>query len=328
MSNTISGSVSYTATGRSLAQAGVSAYGGKTWPVAREIMKDTFESIAQSPSTSSSEKAIADLGIKVGSHTMQHNDAASARYAVLQTISQAVGGSIGAVLAHACNSAWADKQWNAARAITKDGLDAIARYSPEPADQALAALGNDFGSHTMQDNDAANARRTVLKRIENGSNSNVPQALAQTTVDAYYNRQWNAAREITKDGLEAIQSNSQSSPEQKALAQLGVTFGSHTMSDSDSASARLTVLRELSNPLSSSLTDEICNVSISAYGDKQWTSARAILKDGFEAVLANPNATPQERELAQLGIEVGGHSMSDTEAAQARLRVMKQLRDV
>jgi hypothetical protein len=328
MSNTISGGVSYTATGRSIAQAGLSAYGGKTWPVAREVMKDSFESVAQSPSTSPTEKAIADLGIRVGSHSMQNNDAASARYAVLQTISQAVGGSIGAVLAHACNSAWADKQWPAARAITKDGLDVIQTYSPESSDQALAALGNKFGSHAMQDSDAASARRTVLKRIENGDNSNVAQALAQTTVAAYGEKQWNAAREITKDGLEAIRSNAQSTPEQKALAQLGVTFGSHSMTDTDAAKSRLTVLKELSNPLSSSLTDEICNVSISAYGEKQWPSARAIMKDGFEAVLANPNATAQERELAQLGINVGAHSMSDTEAAQARLKVMKQLRDV
>jgi hypothetical protein len=325
---TIQGNVTYTRTGQTLAKAGRDSYGNKPWETAREIMKDTFESIASSESTSPSEKAIADLGLRVGSHSMPNTDAASARYAVMQTIASAVGGPIGAVLAQATLDAYGGKQFESARAITKDGLEAIKDYSPNGNDQAVANLGIQFGGHSMANNEAAEARKSAIAMIAGGSDGNRGQVLAQTTLNAYGNKSFETARALTRDGLEAIANDSQTSEDQKAMASLGLAFGNHQMTNDDAAEARQTVLQKLSGPLDSSLTDALCEVTLDAYGSKQYSSARAILKDGFEAILNNPNASADEKELARLGIEVGNGHMTDQAAATARRSVMRQLRDL
>ena len=322
---TITGNTTYTRTGKTLAKAGRKSYGGKSWGTARKIMKDTFESVADSPSTSPSEKAIADLGVRVGSHTMSDKDAASARYAVMHTISSAVGGPIGAVLANAALDAYGGKQWNSARAIMRDGLETIQTYSPNGNDQAVAKLGVTFGDRTMTDKEAAEARKAAVRTIANGSDGNRGEILAKTTLKAFGGKSWDKARALSKDGLEAIYQDEQSSSEQKALASLGIAFGGHRMTDDDGAEARQTVLKKLSSPLSSSLTDAIVDVSLDAYGGKQWGSARAIMKDGFQAILSNPNATPEEKELANLGIEVGKNRMPDDQAATARKSIMREI---
>lgn len=327
--STIQGPVTYTPTGQALARAAKGSYGNKTWENAREIMRDSFESIAQSPNTSPSEKAIADLGLRVGAHTMTHDNAASARYSVMQTIAGGVPGPIGAVLAQSAVSAYGGKQWDSARAISLDGLQTVLKYSPDPGDKALAQLGVDFGSHQMTHQNAATARLEVLRTIAAGSEDEmIGQVLARTTLSAFGEKTWDAARAISRDGLKAIAKNETTSPQEKALASLGITFGGHTMPDQDAATARLAVLRELSKPLSGDLTDNIAKVSLTASGGQTWSSARAILKDGFEAILANPKASTEEKELAQLGIQLGANRMPDDQATNARLNVMRQIRDL
>jgi hypothetical protein len=325
---TIQGNVTYTRTGQTLAKAGRDSYANKTWDTAREIMKDTFQSIASSELTSPGEKAIADLGLRVGSHNMPNTDAASARYAVSQTIAGAVGGPIGAVLAQATLDAYSGKQYTSARAITKDGLTAITRYSAEGNDLAVARLGIKFGDNVVTNEDAAEARKAALKTIARGAHGDRGQVLAETTLNVYGNKSYEAARMMTKDGLEAIAQDSECSDDQKALAKLGLAFGDHHMTHDDAAEARQTVLKKLANPITSSLTDALSEVSLEAYGNKQYVAARAILKDGFEAVLKNPNATAEEKELARLGIEIGNGHMTNEAAATARRSIMQQLKDL
>jgi hypothetical protein len=320
--------VQYTSVGQTVARKACKSYDEKNCDESSQHLEDSFQSIAANPSTSSDEKVLANLGVLVGSHPMTPADAAEARLSVMQVMRDGVGGTLGDVVADACVSAYGNKELPAARAIMADGFGVMTSAAEiEPSDLSLAKLGTAVGNHEMADADACTARLSVMRSIAGDHPDDVSRAMAQVVVSAFPGKQWDSARLITLDGLAAVAAEPTASGDQKVLAQLGESFSAHSVNTVDSANASLSVLKDLSKPLVGSLTHAVTTASLEAFGQKQWISARYILQDGFQAVLANPAATPAEKDLATKGIQAG-QTPDDVKAANARLGIMQQLHDL
>jgi len=279
--------------------------------------------------TTQDEKTLAGLGITFGDHYMYDVSAARTRNVVLQTIIGGIGGAMGSVIAKVTYDAGvAVKTAEEQRFIQKDGLQAIKENPKSSQDEkTIAELGIVFGDSYMNNTSATKARNVVLQTIIGNISGPIGSAIAKVTYDAGVKVETaKEQRAIQKQGLQGIVANSGATKEEKALAELGIEFGDSYMYDTSATKARNVVLNTIKGGINGSIGSVIAKVTYDAgVAVKTAEEQRAIQRQGFEAILANPDTTEEQKLLAQRGIDVGDHYMYDTSAAKARNIILQEL---
>jgi len=237
--------------------------------------------------------------------------------------------SMGKILAKStyesgCHSSYAEDQ----RKIQKEGFEAILKNPATTEDEkTLANLGITFGSHYMQDISAARARNKVLKAIMNGVSGPMGTVIADLTFEAGKSVDYaEEQRMVQKNGLEIIAGHSKTTEDEKTLANLGITFGSHYMQDISAARARNKVLNTIIGGISGPIGSVIAKVTYDSGVSVEYASEQRMLqRDGFEAIINNPKTTDEQKALARHGINVGDDYMTDSSAAKARNQILQEL---
>jgi len=133
-------------------------------------------------------------------------------------------------------------------------------------------------------------------------------------------------RKIQKEGFEAILKNPATTEDEKTLANLGITFGSHYMQDISAARARNKVLNTIIGGISGPIGSVIAKVTYDSGVSVEYASEQRMLqRDGFEAIINNPKTTDEQKALARHGINVGDDYMTDSSAAKARNQILQEL---
>jgi len=163
--------------------------------------------------------------------------------------------------------------------------------------------------------------------ISSAEFSKIGQLLAKTTFDCGVSvNTASEQRRIQKEGLASMVANSGTTQDEKTLAGLGITFGDHYMYDVSAARTRNVVLQTIIGGIGGAMGSVIAKVTYDAgVAVKTAEEQRAIQRQGFEAILANPDTTEEQKLLAQRGIDVGDHYMYDTSAAKARNIILQEL---
>ena len=179
----------------------------------------------------------------------------------------------------------------------------------------------------MNNTSATKARNVVLQTIIGNISGPIGSAIAKVTYDAGVKVETaKEQRAIQKQGLQGIVANSGATKEEKALAELGIEFGDSYMYDTSATKARNVVLNTIKGGINGSIGSVIAKVTYDAgVAVKTAEEQRAIQRQGFEAILANPDTTEEQKLLAQRGIDVGDHYMYDTSAAKARNIILQEL---
>lgn len=159
--------------------------------------------------------------------------------------------------------------------------------------------------------------------------SKIGQLLAKTTFDSGVNVDTAPEqRKIQREGLASIVSNTSTTEDEKTLSTLGITMGDHHMYDVSAARARNVILSAIKNGIEGSIGSVIAKVTYDA-GVKMEDAQeqRALQRQGFEAIIANPDTTEEQKLLAKQGIEVGNNDMYDSSAAKARNVILQAIID-
>jgi archaellum component FlaG (FlaF/FlaG flagellin family) len=328
----LSSNVEYSKIGQLLAKTTFdSGINVNTAPEQRKIQREGLASIVSNTSTTEDEKTLSTLGITMGDHRMYDVSAARARNIVLSTISGGISGPIGSVVANlTMNAGGKMEDASEQRQVQKDGLQVIAANAKTSQEEKnLASLGVEFGDSRMYDISAAKARNIVLKTISGGISGPIGYVIATVTSEAGGKMQdAPEQRALQRQGLKAIIANPGVSKETKAIAELGVTFGDSRMYDISAARARNVVLSAIKNGIEGSIGSVIAKVTYDA-GVKMEDAQeqRALQRQGFEAIIANPDTTEEQKLLAKQGIEVGNNNMYDSSAAKARNVILQAIID-
>jgi len=223
--------------------------------------------------------------------------------------------------------------WETARTSLRDSFTQI-QENPQAtaAEKALAKMGIAAGEETMPNKDSARMRAAIMNTIAAAAPGPIGAVLSQTGLNVYEltGIKWSSIRVGLRAGLETIRQTPQTAGSEKTLALLGVNFGAHKMPDSDAARVRAEVLKIISEPEEQTSSQAVIKAGLNAYrlGGIQWSSARAILRDGFEAILESPEASETQKQLATAGIKAGSPKMDNQDAAKARYEIMKQLQNL
>lgn len=333
----LDGNIKFTSTGKALATKTKDAIKGDSW-YGKEKIEDTFEKTASSKKTSPSEKAIADFGKRLGGSQYYASSFADANYNVLLHLAAgSVEGPVGAALAKIVLSASQGARYQDPRTTIVDrGLHTIADHCQDSNDGQVAALGHKFSRSPFHsgysESDASTLQMTTLNTIINGSQGETGQVLANLTKDAAKlmtdrnDPKWL----VLKDGLDSIADSPTADADHKLLATLGKEYSNPWVSRYHTAHAQAEVVELLSGPMTGSMTDRICDLSLKVGNCNQVEgAARAFLEDGFEAILANPTSTIAEKKLARKGVEITDNdNLGHVSAAQQSLKIMEQLKAV
>ena len=222
--------------------------------------------------------------------------------------------------------------WEAMRTIFMKSLKAVDNC-PEATqtEKSLAAMGLKSGSDLMTDKESVTIRAEVLKAIIGAAVGPVGAVIAQTALNSlsnttFYN--WGVPRNVERRAFDAIKENPQTSRDEKALAELGIDFGSDYMNEREAFRVRLPILGYLAHPQDKPMTSVLAGAVLKAAEAKDVTAAtsRKIMEKGFEAVLKSPKANAEEKALAKAGIEAGADpKLSDKKAVQARKKILEEL---
>ena len=195
------------------------------------------------------------------------------------------------------------------REIQAKGFDSIISNSNITQDEKdIAGLGVKFGTHLddIKDSSVAKARNEVLSALINPCGGSIGQVIAKVTYDAGVKTQYaSEQRTVQQDGLEAIVSNSKTSEDEKALAQLGIKFGTHDIDigDVNVTRARNVILKVLSNPVSDPISIVIQKVIDKIEIGPATADGRTVTKDCLEVVISNPDTSEELKSLARHKIE-------------------------
>lgn len=322
--------------GKLLAELSADSYDSArgSWESVRKLAADGLRKIRDNADTTGDEKALARLGLQMGSHYLYNQDAAKMQRSVTGVIAAAVPGPVGQVLAQTTLSAYnatsGSFTWEQARKVAQDGLNAVAsNESTSQSEKDVANLGIELSGGYQYNDESTKMKKRVLRTLAAGTHGDMPQVLADVTLDIRNNvsfRKWETVRKLEANGLRAIRDHADSTDYDKTIASLGLNFGDDYMYDEDAGKIQKRVLQALENPGDGNIPYEVARVSKKAYGAGiRYSAARKILKEGFETILAREDATETQKTMAQMGIDVGSDRMTDEEASRRRARIMDKI---
>lgn len=302
------------------------------WRSVRKLAADGLRKIRDAEGSTADEKALARMGLDIGGDYMHNDDAARMQRAVLGNLASAVPGPVGMVLAQTALNAYDSTalEWKVARGVVQDGLEAVAgNERTSDSERDLANLGLTLGSGYQYNDEAARIQKTVLRTIAQGTEGDMPQVLARTTLKARNEnsfREWKAVRSLETRGLRAVLNHEASSDYDKTIAALGADFGDDHMYNDDAGKIQRVVLEELASPGSGNISYEVARVTKRAYHSGiRYETGRKILREAFDTILARPDASESQKTMAQMGVDVGKEHMTDQESCRRRMNILDKL---
>jgi hypothetical protein len=306
--------------------AASNASDGKT---TRSVIFTGLDEIEKNPGTSTQDKELAKLGKAFGDGVSNDWDAVKIRKPVIDAIQSGVTGSKGEIIAEITTQAASNaSDGKTTRSVIFTGLDEIEKNpGTSTQDKELAKLGKAFGDGVSNDWDAVKIRKPVIDAIQSGVKGSKGEIIAEITTQAASNASdGKTTRSVIYKGLDEIEKNPGTSTQEKELAKLGKAFGDGVSNDWDAVRIRKPVINKIADQPQETPTQSIADVSIEAYDNSgNWETGRYVLRKGFEAVLNNPDATPEEQDLAHEGISAGNGNIGQQQAATDRLDIMKSL---
>ncbi len=317
----------YSPQGKATAAEGIEVYDSYRgqWTKSTENASHSFASIASNRSTTSTEKDLAGLGLRLNTYkSFSPKTRARMMRSVLGSIAAAVPGPTGQVLAQAglqvLNYGVSDQPFS--RIAAKEALSTIVTSSQsESREKSFAALGIELGLERTQAPESLAIRRSVLNTLANGLGSEpLPQVFARTTSDAtsvMESQSWEPRNHLTLRGLQEIQSLSDCKSRDRALAETGIVLG-EGFNAQDAYRVRKAFLEEIMVDSEDSAPTAIAKAALSVSALSVGNSVKAkVLEKVLTEVLTNPDSTPTQRHHARQGLQHSSYNQ--------RLSEMKQI---
>lgn len=221
-------------------------------------------------------------------------------------------------------------QWETARNIVNRGLEKIRTNEKTTVDEkSIARMGVDFGNDYMYNDQAARAMATAVNAISSSMPGPIGSVLANVTLNAYNSGsiEWKDARKILREGLEEIASNPNTSPDEKAMANMGLDFGNDYMYNDQAARIQGEVVKTLINQPTGPVAQVFAKTALNAYnsGSMGWEEARKIMREGFDAIIKNPGTSDDEKVIARMGLDFGDDYMYNDQSARIQAEAMKAI---
>ncbi|MHB2019084.1 MAG: hypothetical protein ACYCW6_19215 [Candidatus Xenobia bacterium] len=300
----------------------------RTYEEAARVLGEGFQSIRDSTEANDDQRCLARLGLKVGEHACHATDAAKGRYVVMDAIARSVfHGSAPALAGIAYDTAKAVEKYRSANAMLRDGFEEIRSLAAASDNERMVA---DFGLQAGQDGyhevDAAKGQYVAMQALRGGVKGHPPKVLARVAYDTAKGvDKYVSARTILHHGLEMIGRQDAATDQERALADFGLKADGAISIVEDAAKAEYAVTQALRDGVKGPPEQALAGVAYTtAKAVEKWSSADAILQEGFKVILQESASDPH-RELAQLGLQTG-QGLSLESAGTARYVIMDKLR--
>jgi hypothetical protein len=297
------------------------------------VLRGGFETIARSDGATPFEKALARLGVEItGISDMGEQSACASLTVVMQALTRVQSGPAGPVIAKVAKSAAdASKTWSDTTGVLRKGLEVIAGSGQvSDLEKTAARFGVKVGTvDSIAAESSSRARAAVMDALSKVVTGPVSLVISQITFSAAEaSKTWADTKNIQREGLNAILESQGATPEEKALAGLGVSVGTvDSIAPESAAAARSAVLKELKNPKGGPIGVALARAARSAAeASKTWADTKNVLRVGFQSVIDNQGATDLEKTLAKFGIAAGAvDSIAAESSCAARMPVMSAL---
>lgn len=312
--------VRFTPAGRTLAHEGLQKLSGKRRDDARRLLLDTFRSIERDPETSADERLLASVGRAWAAGDMPDAHAVAVRRVMLQTLAGSLGGPVGCVLAQATLEAIKDVSPSHARAMLLESFRALESQSP-----ILARFGREAAAGDIPDKEAVAVRKQVMQALTEPRDDPPVVILADISVNIADVTSAQAGRAALLTALKQIQVAGDE--KQQGMALLGQQIASGDIPDRAAVALRRAVMDVLRNPGEDPSPLLLARAAAGAVdapnvGDQ---AGRSALRQTFQALAKEPEATPHQRILADLGLKAAAGDISDRDGFALRRTCLKHL---
>ena len=287
----------------------------------RRVLYDGFEKIASDPGTTDAEKMLAALGKKFDGET--DDDTVRARTVVMNALASSVAGPPGKVIAKVTGDAVVSlKEDRGKRSILYAGLDMIAANPGATVEEkTLANLGKNLDARN--DANTVIARLAVINAIASSIQGPIGKSIAKIISDATGSiGSAEGRRTVLYTGLDEISKNSQTTPYEKTLANMGKSLDANN--DDNTAKARLAVINALASPGQEPVDLRIAQIVRDAVNSVSNDNARrSVLCTGFDTIAKAPGVTDKVKQIAEKGKGISKND--DRSTVQARMEALEEI---
>ncbi len=218
-----------------------------SWSAKRAAMRATLVRMTESAATEA-ERVVAQFGIDAGSKTDSDKDGARVRGAVLEALTgRRLEDPVAALVEINQKVAELGIGDETRRSMLRTALLKIQELSPNPAQQALAALGVEVGSKSeFSDKEAARMRQMAIDGMTQSDRWSAACVVANACLQMVEGtRNWNGARATLRAGFTIIETLPGADPTQIELARKGIKDGASGDDDKRAALARIESMKAI-----------------------------------------------------------------------------------
>ena len=166
-----------------------------------------------------------------------------------------------------------------------------------------------------------------MKSISHPVEGPVGVVLAKVALEAADNtRKATSANKAIWEGYNAIIANPKTTKEEKDVARLGNEIASHSLDIQEHNRLGFPVIRAISNSISGPIGTVLAKVALDAADNTdKATSANKAIWEGYNAIVANPDTTEDEKAVARLGNAIAGHSLDIQEHNRLGFPIIRAL---
>lgn len=289
-----------------------------------------LDTMKKSRDLTNEEKQRVNLALAVTSSAISPSNVITGRRLLLASIVASVPGPAGPIIASVSQDAVKDMAAKDAANLLWYSLDTIMN-DPGASQEAreLADFGKRFSTSSMEEGSVNRARNAVMKILEKPVNDPMAQLFARAAVDASQGASVKDSTNIFWYGLDAIAKHKASTAEQKALAALGMSYSSSSMSPEALASSRSVIAKVLEQPIVEQMPVLISKTALeTTQGVKGVKDKVNIQWYGLDAIGNCAGCDAARVALVNLGKSFSTTGMKQESVILARDAVMKAMADM
>jgi hypothetical protein len=283
------------------------------------ILQNGFDKITNTWRPKSDEKALAELGVEFGKLAEGTGESAEVQLPVMSAIASGITGAAGAVIAKTTLDA-AVKSTNSEtkNEIIKEGYDEISQH-PGKTDQEEELLK--FAGKLENITETHDVQHTILSTIAGGTGKTVSETIIKATLNiADKTSDTKSKVKILKKGLKEIETNRDTTQDEKEVAKLALKFDDLGESYEDDLRVQKVFMDRINDEITVPMGEFIAETTLEA-ADKTDSdiSKSRILNEGFKEIKSHPDTTEDEKTIAGLAVRFGSDSLEYQEKMMKRV---------
>lgn len=314
--------VSYSEQGNSYALSQLGTQPGQKSPdETRESLSDTFQAIERDRHCTSHEKVLARLGNTVTADTAIKNDAAIATAnALLSTISSAMPGTLGTILAKTIDSInLSQTPGSDVREISTHLFQALGEgKNATDTEKACTIIGKAINNSPNLDS-PGDSRKAMICSLLFSALESAPKGAALPEVLAkidFSRMTWSDVSAVLKEGFTLIEKDHSLPEVDRTLARITLVANSLEVNEQKQGIVYHKILSCMESHGTAPLWEETVKALMkSDFSKISWAEYRVIAGEVLKVVVKDRNTPDEMREIAQMGYNYSLSTMTSDEVA-------------